>query len=285
MTFQERGFGARPVTAEQEANVRAKEYIILFQSADVKTEEGKRAKDCAREALVKIYIPMVRRLAVKWSRKTQVPFDDLFSVGNIALLNAFRTVDLKKSEDLMPYFRWTISRKMHTEIDVRRFSGIHISPEGIYAFDNLRQESEAYAHAHHGARISDDDLRSRTGMTTEMIKHFRSAPHVSSVESFHADGDTVNVLDTHLSEANADFPSPDDCAMHQEDLGKLREAMKILNDRQRCIIQRYYFEHKTDAEIGEELDGVSYQAIAISRKIILKNLRVSMKNSGKKRKG
>lgn len=106
-------------------------------------------------------------------------------------------------------------------------------------------------------------------------KQNKQEKHNLSIEAIEEQGDQL---------IDETAQSPEDIVLEKEAESetairhkKVNDAIAKLDERQQQMVRAYYFEHKTQQEIADEL-GISYVAVYYAMKIILKKMKVFLKN-------
>ncbi|HSS53890.1 MAG TPA: sigma-70 family RNA polymerase sigma factor, partial [Gaiellales bacterium] len=139
-----------------------------------------------------------------------------------------------------------------------------------------REIERTMQHLEHrlGRAPSDDEVAQAMGITVEEYRTALSDIGRSSVVALDelwnlssGDGDTVSLLDT-LEDPNAEDP---DAALRVADRQSiLRSEIERLPERERTVLELYYFEELTLREIGEVLGVTESRVSQLHTKAILR---------------
>jgi RNA polymerase sigma factor for flagellar operon FliA len=194
--------------------------------------------------------------------------DDLTSAGLAALVQAARSYDEERG---VPFTRYAATRIRGAIIDELR--GVDWASRSVRRRARELDETRARLASELGRAATDNELAAATGMSVEEIANNADDVSRASVMSLQGFGETPidEVLPTRA-------PSPEERVEHNERVGYLVDAVALLPDRLRVVIEGYFFAERPMAEIAEEL-GVSESRISQMRAEALVLLKDAMNSA------
>jgi RNA polymerase sigma factor for flagellar operon FliA len=194
--------------------------------------------------------------------------DDLTSAGLAALVQAARSYDEGRG---VPFTRYAATRIRGAIIDELR--GVDWASRSVRRRARELDETRARLASELGRPATDNELAAATGMSVEEIANNAEDVSRASVMSLQGFGETPidEVLPTRA-------PSPEERVEHNERVGYLVDAVALLPDRLRVVIEGYFFAERPMAEIAEEL-GVSESRISQMRAEALVLLKDAMNSA------
>jgi RNA polymerase sigma-B factor len=210
----------------------------------------------AREAIVTRFLPLARSLARRF-RTGAEPLEDLEQVAALALVKAVDAYDPDRGTAFSSYAVPCIAGAIKRHFRDCGWS-VRVPRELQERAMNVHQlESRLQASA--GESPTVDELAAAAGLTAEEVLEARaaySALHASSLDMSAHDGDSdeVRVLDT--------LGATDEHYAQALDRTALDSLLGGLEDRDRAIVELYFREELTQAQIGERL---GYSQMHISR--------------------
>lgn len=227
-----------------------------------------------KEQIIQKYIPLVKYIAsrVMFDKNKYMEYEDLVSYGMIGLIDALNKFDSTKGIKFSSYASIRIRGAMIDELRKNR-------PISKGAMDKLNKYNKAIED------LQIELLREPTN--DEIAKYLQiSLKEVAEVESyinyismvslesviFSDDGD-VNLIG--LIE-DKESPSPDAYLEDKEQLEILTKAIELLKERDRTILNLYYYEGLTLKEIGLVLN-VSESRVCQLHSRAVSSLRECMK--------
>jgi len=167
--------------------------------------------------------------------------DDLVSFGREGLLAAARTFDPSLG---VPFRRWANYRVRGAMLDgVRRSS---LLPRSVYA--KLRA-IEAANHAAEGASEGASATRPATAEEADA----RLGSYLAGIATAVAVGLLVAPVDASTGDSVDPTPAADEVIGRAETMAAVREAVATLPDRERHIVQRFYFDDVTLDDAAREV--------------------------------
>ncbi len=227
-----------------------------------------------RSQIVQEYIPLVKYIAsrVMFDKNKYMEYEDLVSYGMIGLIDAINKYDSSKGMKFSSYASIRIKGAMIDELRRNR-------PISKGAMDKLNRYNKAI-----------DDLQKtllRDPTDTEIAKHLGiSINEVAEIENYinyismvslenviFSDDEDMNLMGIIEDKSS---PSPDMLLQEQEQLEMLTKAIELLKEKDRTILNLYYYEGLTLKEIGKILDVSESRVCQLHSRAII-NLRECMK--------
>ncbi len=218
----------------------------------------------AKEKLIVEYVELVKIIAGRLysSFNANVDFDDLVSYGIIGLIDAIEKFDIAKEVKFETYANIRIRGAIVDQI--RALDWIPRSTR-----QKFKQLDEVMSKLHniHGDNITDQILADEMNMTTTELNKFLGEASALSVIS----------LDEKLSE-NSNFSirsedreiSPEGNLFDKETKKLLKERIESLPEREKMIINLYYFSELTYKEIAGVLEISESRISQLHSKAIIK---------------
>ncbi|WP_300380940.1 FliA/WhiG family RNA polymerase sigma factor [Clostridium sp.] len=226
-----------------------------------------------KEQIVEKYIPLVKYLAsrVMLGKTKYIEYEDLVSYGIIGLLDAINRYDSTKGMKFSSYATLRVKGSMIDEIRKNR-------PISKGAMDKLASYNEAVE------KLQNKFLREP--ILEEICNYMKlSLDEVSQIENYinymsvislesilYSDDDDVTVMET-LEDKNS--VSPEVSLEDKEKVDILAKSIDKLKEKDKMVLNLYYYEKLTLKEIGEVL-GVSESRICQLHSRAIRNLRSIM---------
>ncbi|OOM16224.1 FliA/WhiG family RNA polymerase sigma factor [Clostridium saccharobutylicum] len=227
-----------------------------------------------KEQVIQEYIPLVKYIAsrVMFGKNKYMEYEDLVSYGMIGLMDALNKFDNTKGMKFSSYASIRIKGAMIDELRKNR-------PLSKGAMDKLNRYNKAI-----------DDLQGqllREPTDNEIAKYLNiSLNEITEIENYinyismvslenviFSDDEDINFMGI-IEDKNS--PSPDMYLQDKEQLEILTQAIELLKEKDRTILNLYYYEGLTLKEIGNIL-GVSESRVCQLHSRAIRNLRESMK--------
>jgi len=227
-----------------------------------------------KEKIIKEYIPLVKYIAsrVMFGKNKYMEYEDLVSYGLIGLMDAINKFDDTKGMKFSSYASIRIKGSMIDELRKNR-------PISKGAMDKLNKYNKAI-----------DNLQMhllREPTNVEIAKYMEiSLNEVAEIENYinyismvslenviFSDDEDVNLIGI-IEDKNS--PSPEAHLQDKEQLEILTQAISLLKEKDRTILNLYYHEGFTLKEIGTVL-SVSESRVCQLHSRSISNLRESMK--------
>ncbi|HEX9025349.1 MAG TPA: FliA/WhiG family RNA polymerase sigma factor [Clostridium sp.] len=227
-----------------------------------------------KEKIIKEYIPLVKYIAsrVMFGKNKYMEYEDLVSYGLIGLMDAINKFDDTKGMKFSSYASIRIKGSMIDELRKNR-------PISKGAMDKLNKYNKAI-----------DNLQMhllREPTNVEIAKYMEiSLNEVAEIENYinyismvslenviFSEDEDVNLIGI-IEDKNS--PSPEAHLQDKEQLEILTQAISLLKEKDRTILNLYYYEGFTLKEIGTVL-SVSESRVCQLHSRSISNLRECMK--------
>lgn len=227
-----------------------------------------------KEQIIQEYIPLVKYIAsrVMFGKNKYMEYEDLVSYGMIGLIDAINKFDNSKGMKFSSYASIRIKGAMIDELRKSR-------PISKGAMDKLNRYNKAIE------ELQSELLREPTN--NEIAKYLGiSLSEVAEIENYinyismvslenviFSDDEDINLMGV-IEDKNS--PSPDSYLEDKERIEILTEAIELLKEKDRMILNLYYYEGLTLKEIGKVLE-VSESRVCQLHSRAIRNLRECMK--------
>ncbi len=227
-----------------------------------------------KEQIIQEHIPLVKYIAsrVMFGKNKYMEYEDLVSYGIIGLMDALKKFDNTKGMKFSSYASIRIKGAMIDELRKNR-----PIPKG--AMDKLNGYNRAID------ALQLELLREPTNV--EIAKYLEiSVNEVAEIENYinyismvslenvvFSDDENVNLIGI-IEDKNS--PSPEACLEDKEQLEILTEAVELLKEKDKLILNLYYYEGLTLREIGTVLNVSESRVCQLHSRTII-NLRECMK--------
>ena len=209
----------------------------------------------AREELVERFLPLARQLARRYQRPEE-PFDDLFQVACLGLINAIDRFDFDRGVAFSSYAVPTILGEIKRYFRDRTWS-VRVPrdlQELALKVDSAVSELDVELHrkptvAEIGAKVGADEEDVLEALEASGAYKATSleSPRGSEEESGDTLGDTLGTEEHGFALA--------------EDRATIEHVMRVITPREREILRLRFAEDLTQAEIGERI-GVSQMQVS-----------------------
>ena len=227
-----------------------------------------------KEKIIQEYIPLVKYIAsrVMFGKNKYMEYEDLVSYGLIGLMDALNKFDSTKGMKFSSYASIRIKGAMIDELRKNR-------PISKGAMDKLNRYNKA---------IDDLQMKLLREPTTDQIATYLeiTLSEVAEIENYinyismvslesviFSEDEDVNLIGI-IEDKNS--PSPDAYLQDKEQLEILEKAISLLKEKDRTILNLYYYEKLTLKEIGAIL-SVSESRVCQLHSRSIANLRECMK--------
>ncbi len=214
-----------------------------------------------RNQLVNLNIGLVRREAYHWKNQCQESFEDLMQVGSLGLINAIERFDVSKgnafSSFAVPYIKGEIQHYLRDKSPTVRMPRAWLTTynQGCKIIRNKRAET--------GREPSSQEIANELGITVSEWYDIKLACQNRSPIS----------LDTPINQSEDSSTSIGDLVtdhkyqsfqLAQEDNLRLQQALDLLEDRTREVVEFVFLKEFTHREVADTL-GIS--AVTVSRQL------------------
>jgi RNA polymerase sigma-B factor len=208
-----------------------------------------------RDMLVERFLPLARQLARRYQRPDE-PFDDLFQVACLGLLNAIDRFDLDRGVAFSSYAVPTIVGEIKRYFRDRTWS-VRV-PRDLQELTLKvdRTVSELTVRLHREPTVT--EIATTVGATEEDVLEALEASGAHKAASL----DEPRYTDDDSGDNVADFLGTEEwgfaCAEHR---ATIEELMRAITPRERTVLMLRFGEDLTQAEIGERI-GISQMQVS-----------------------
>ncbi len=209
------------------------------------------------EELVTENLPLVGYLVseVLGRVPSHVNRDELTSAGLAALAHAARSYQEERG---VPFARFATTRIRGALIDELR--SYDWASRSVRARARKRNAAEEELTATLGRTPTPEEVAAFLGVAVAELDSMEEDVQRAVVLSLHGFADPSAVEEMAVDRSF----TPDDALLHRERLGYLHDAVAVLPDRLKVVVERYFFEERPMAEIADEL-GVSESRVSQMR--------------------
>ncbi|MEG0296338.1 MAG: FliA/WhiG family RNA polymerase sigma factor [Clostridium sp.] len=231
-----------------------------------------------KEQVVENYLPLVKHIASRISlgKTKYIEYEDLVSYGIIGLIDAMSKFDASKGVKFSSYAALRIRGNMIDEIRKQR-------PISKGAMDKLAKYNECIEQLQCELmrEPTNEEIMFRLKISNEDILEIEGYINYMSVVSLenvlYSDDDEVCVMGI-IEDHNS--PSPEGELENKEKLEVLASCIEMLKEKDRLVLNLYYYEELTLKEIGKILE-VSESRVCQLHSRAIKNLRLIMQKKYK----
>ncbi len=205
-------------------------------------ERVKAGEDAAFEELAKIFAPMIKRIAsrVAISLPPGVTFDDLLSWGLHGLWDAALKYKLGKGAEFSTFAYWRIRGEM---LDAVR----EMTTLSRQLWENWKKLSDVVIELERefGREPTVEEIAERMGMSEVKVRKIMNLINFLIVDDVATKAGKFAPV--------ASSPDPEEIVMRDELKEQVMKALETLTEKQRLVIQLYYWENMTVTEIAKVL--------------------------------
>ena len=203
-----------------------------------------------REQLIIEYAQLVKLVAGRLSMYLghNVEYDDLVSYGIFGLIDAIDKFDLEKNVKFETYASLRIRGAILDQI--RKMDWI---PRSVRQRQRKIDEAMKQIEMRTGKTASDEELAKQLGLTDEEQCSWQTQLKVTNVVSlneFEENGSEPMIDSAHPVR----FSQPEEVVEEAELKEKLAESLELLTEKERRVIELYYYEDMTLKEISKILE-------------------------------
>ncbi|MCX7885344.1 MAG: FliA/WhiG family RNA polymerase sigma factor [Caloramator sp.] len=231
-----------------------------------------------REEMILKYIPYVKYIASRLvtGKPPGVEYEDLISFGILGLIDAIEKFDPSKGLKFETYATLRIRGSIIDEL--RKISWI---PKSAFSKLNTLNKAREELEFKLNREPTDEEISNFTGMMIQEIKSIESYVNYISVISlddilFKSDEEDIK-LKSFIKDNTS--PQPEKFIEDKEKIKVLREAVEMLSEKDKLILQLYYFEKLTLKEIGRILNISESRVSQLHSRAIIR-LRENLKKIG-----
>lgn len=239
-------------------------------TSEEKTELMKKIKQGDEEARkefingnLRLVLSIIRRF---WSRGENV--DDLFQVGCIGLIKAIDNFDISQNVQFSTYAVPMIVGEIRRYLRDNNAIRVSRSVRDL-AYKALGVKEKIYTEEQREATI--DEIAKELGVTKEEV--VMSLDAVQEPVSLQEPAYSENTENIYLMDQIGDKKNTDE--LWTQNL-TISEAMKKLNDKEKMIINKRFFEGRTQVEVAEEI-GISQAQVSRLERLAIGHIRRNFK--------
>lgn len=219
-----------------------------------------------REQLILAYAQLVKLVAGRLSMYLghNVEYDDLVSYGIFGLIDAIDKFDLEKNVKFETYASLRIRGAILDQI--RKMDWI---PRTVRQRQRKIDDAIKQIEMRTGKTASDEEIAIELGLTEEELTNWQSqlmVTNVVSLSEFEESGQEP-VMETVNKNR---FLQPEEVVAEQELKETLIEALELLTEKERRVIELYYYEDLTLKEISLVLEVSESRVSQLHTKALLK---------------
>lgn len=223
-----------------------------------------------REQLILAYAQLVKLVAGRMSMYLghNVEFDDLVSYGIFGLIDAIDKFDMEKNVKFETYASLRIRGAILDQI--RKMDWI---PRTVRQRQRMIDDAVKKVEMRTGKNASDEELARELSISEEELLNWQSQLNITNVVSLNEFEETgpEPVMD---ATNNSHFAQPEDVVEEEELKTKLAESLEVLTEKERSVIELYYYEEMTLKEISRILEVSESRVSQLHTKAILKMKKV-----------
>ena len=223
-----------------------------------------------REQLILAYAQLVKLVAGRMSMYLghNVEFDDLVSYGVFGLIDAIDKFDMEKNVKFETYESLRIRGAILDQI--RKMDWI---PRTVRQRQRMIDDAVKKVEMRTGKNASDEELARELSISEEELLNWQSQLNITNVVSLNEFEETgpEPVMD---ATNNSHFAQPEDVVEEEELKTKLAESLEVLTEKERRVIELYYYEEMTLKEISRILEVSESRVSQLHTKAILKMKKV-----------
>ena len=203
-----------------------------------------------REQIIIEYAPLVKIVAGRLSMYLggNVEYEDLVSYGVFGLIDAIDKFDTNKDVKFETYASLRIRGSILDQI--RKMDWI---PRSVRQRQRKIDEAMKQIEMRTGKTASDEELAKQLGLTDEELCSWQTQLKVTNVVSlneFEENGSEPMIDSAHPVR----FSQPEEVVEEAELKEKLAESLELLTEKERRVIELYYYEDMTLKEISKILE-------------------------------
>lgn len=219
-----------------------------------------------REQIILEYAPLVKVVAGRLSMYLgyNVEYDDLVGYGIFGLIDAIDKYDAKKDVKFETYASLRIRGSILDQI--RKMDWI---PRTVRQKQKKLDEAIKQIEMRTGRNASDEELALELKISEDELAVWQSQLKVTNVVSLneYVEQGSEPVMDAH---SNSHFIQPEDQIQEDELKQVLKDTLELLTEKERKVIELYYYEELTLKEISKVLEVTESRISQLHTKALLK---------------
>lgn len=223
-----------------------------------------------REQLILAYAQLVKLVAGRMSMYLghNVEFDDLVSYGIFGLIDAIDKFDLDKNVKFETYASLRIRGAILDQI--RKMDWI---PRTVRQRQKQLDDAIKQVEMRTGKAATDEEIAKELSISEDELTNWQAQLNITSVVSLNEFEETgpEPVIDNSM---RSSFAQPEEVVEEEELKLKLTESLQVLTEKERNVIELYYYEEMTLKEISKILEVSESRVSQLHTKAILKMKKV-----------
>lgn len=219
-----------------------------------------------REQLILEYAQLVKLVAGRLGMylSNNVEYEDLVSYGIFGLIDAIDKFDMDKNVKFETYASLRIRGAILDQI--RKMDWI---PRTVRQRQRKIDEAIKQIEMRTGKQATDEELAAELGLSENELTDWQSQLKVTNVVSLNEFEETgpEPVMDTHR---NSHFAQPEEVVEESELKTMLIESLELLTEKERRVIELYYYEELTLKEISKVLEVSESRVSQLHTKALVK---------------
>lgn len=230
------------------------------------SEYQKKPTQEIREQLILAYAQLVKLVAGRLSMYLghNVEYDDLVSYGIFGLIDAIDKFDMSKNVKFETYASLRIRGAILDQI--RKMDWI---PRTVRQRQRKIDEAIKQIEMRTGKTATDEEIAVELGVSGDELLNWQSQLKVTNVVSLSEFEETGQEPIIETVNKNR-FSQPEDVVEEQELKQKLVESLELLTEKERRVIELYYYEDLTLKEISLVLEVSESRVSQLHTKALLK---------------
>ena len=219
-----------------------------------------------REKIILEYAPLVKVVAGRLSMYLgyNVEYDDLVGYGIFGLIDAIDKFDAAKDVKFETYASLRIRGSILDQI--RKMDWI---PRTVRQKQKKLDEAIKKIEMQTGRNASEEEIAKEIGISDDELSIWQSQLKVTNVVSLneYVEQGTEPVMD---AKNNSHFIQPEEKVQENELKQVLKDTLKLLTEKERRVIELYYYEELTLKEISKVLEVSESRVSQLHTKALLK---------------
>ncbi|MDE6903459.1 MAG: FliA/WhiG family RNA polymerase sigma factor [Lachnospiraceae bacterium] len=219
-----------------------------------------------REQIILEYAPLVRVVAGRLSMYLgyNVEYDDLVGYGIFGLIDAIDKFDAAKDVKFETYASLRIRGSILDQI--RKMDWI---PRTVRQKQKKLDEAIKRVEMRTGKNASDEEIAKEIGISDAELTNWQSQLKITNIVSLneYVEQGSEPVMD---AKHNTHFVQPEEQIQENELKEVLKSTLQLLTEKERKVIELYYYEELTLKEISKVLDVSESRVSQLHTKALLK---------------
>lgn len=219
-----------------------------------------------REQLILEYAQLVKLVAGRLGMylSNNVEYEDLVSYGIFGLIDAIDKFDMDKNVKFETYASLRIRGAILDQI--RKMDWI---PRTVRQRQRKIDDAIKQIEMRTGKQATDEELAAELGLSESELTDWQSQLKVTNIVSLNEFEETgpEPVMDTHR---NSHFAQPEEVVEESELKTMLVESLELLTEKERRVIELYYYEELTLKEISKVLEVSESRVSQLHTKALVK---------------